>query len=201
LNFSGLGLRHQKTIAFLVAVLAILGVWAYAATPASIFPNMAFARVDVVADAGNLPPDQVRVAVTTPLQRAFLALPSVTNVKATSEQGSAELLVTFDPKTDVRVDLQYVNQAISQTRSVLPPGSNVEAVIVNPNSEPVVSYALTASGLSQTVLRELMQQSLVPQFYGVPGLARILLVGGPEREYHVTLDPAALSARGLSNRT
>ena len=40
LNFSGLGLRHQKTIAFLVAVLAILGVWAYAATPASIFPNM-----------------------------------------------------------------------------------------------------------------------------------------------------------------
>ena len=115
-----------------------------------------------------------------------------------SEQGSAELLVTFDPKTDVRFDLQYVNQAVSQTRSVLPPGSNVQAVIVNPNSEPVISYALTASGLSQTVLRELVQQSLVPQFYGVPGLARILLVGGPEREYHVMLDPAALSARGLS---
>jgi len=192
------GLRHQKSIAFLVAVLAVLGVWTYLTTPASIFPNMSFARIDVVADAGNLPPDQVRVAVAVPLQRAFLGLPSVTRVVTTSSQGSAEFIVSFDPKTDVRFDLQYVNQAISQTRAALPPDTNVDAVIINPNSEPVVSYALVASGMSQTVLRELAEQSLVPQFYGVPGLARMLLVGGPQREFHVTLDPAALSARGLA---
>ena len=193
-----LGMRHQKTIAFVVAALAILGVWAYTITPASIFPNMTFARIDVVADAGNLPPDQVRIAVAVPLQRAFLGLPSVTRVVSTSSQGSAELIVTFDPKTDVRFDLQYVNQAIAQTRGALPADTNVNAVIINPNSEPVLSYALVSTSLSQTVLRELAEQSLVPQFYGVPGLARMLLVGGPQREYHVTLDPAALSAHGLA---
>ncbi len=198
MNFASFGQRHEKTIAFLVAVLAVLGVWAYSTTPASIFPNMSFARIDVVADAGNLPPDQVRVAVAAPLQRAFLGLPSVSRVTTQSSQGSAELIVTFDTGTDVRFDLQYVNQAISQMRSILPADTNVNAVIVNPNSEPVISYALVAGGLSQTVLRELAQQSLVPQFYGVPGLARILLIGGPEREYHVTLDPAALAAHGLS---
>ncbi len=198
MNLARTGLAHRKTIAFVVVVLTGLGVWAYLTTPAGIFPNMSFARIDVVADAGNLPPDQVRIAVAAPLQRAFLGLPSVTNVKATSEQGSAELLVTFDPKTDVRFDLQYVNQAMEQTRAALPPDTNLSAVVVNPNSEPVVSYALTSANLSQTLLRELAQQSLLPQFYGVPGLARMLLVGGPQREYHVTLDPAALSAHGLS---
>ena len=198
MGFADFGLRHRKTIAFLVAVLALLGVWAYVTTPASIFPNMSFARIDVVADAGNLPPDQVRVAVALPLERAFLGLPSVTRVQSTSSQGSAELIVTFDPKTDVRFDLQYVNQAISQARSALPAGANLNAVIINPNSEPVISYAIEAPDLSQTVLRELAQQSLVSQFYGVPGLARILLIGGPEREYHVTLDPGALAVHGLS---
>jgi CzcA family heavy metal efflux pump len=198
MNFAALGLRHQKTIAFVVAVLALLGVWAYSTTPASIFPNMSFARIDVVADAGNLPPDQVRIAVAVPLQRAFLGLPSVTRVETTSSQGSAELIVSFDPKTDVRFDLQYVNQAISQTRSSLPSDANVDAVIINPNSEPVITYALVSPSMSQTVLRELAEQSLVPQFYGVPGLARMLLVGGPQREFHVTLDPSALAARGLA---
>jgi CzcA family heavy metal efflux pump len=198
LNVISAGLRHQKTVAFLVAVLTILGVWSYTTTPASIFPDMSFARIDVVADAGNLPPDQVRIAVAVPLQRAFLGLPSVTHVVSTSSQGSAEFIVSFDPKTDVRFDLQYVNQAISQTQSVLPPDASVQAVIINPNSEPVVSYALQSTTLSQTVLRELAEQSLVPQFYGVPGLARMLLVGGPQREYHLTLDPAALSTHGLS---
>lgn len=181
-----------------MAALAILGVWAYLTTPASIFPNMSFSRIDVVADAGNLPPDQVRVAVAMPLQRAFLGLPSVTRVVTTSSQGSAELIVTFDSKTDVRFDLQYVNQAISQARPEMPSDATVDAVIINPNSEPVISYVLQASSLSQTVLREMAEQSLVPQFYGVPGLARILLVGGPQREYHVTLDPAALSGHGLT---
>jgi CzcA family heavy metal efflux pump len=198
LQVSSFGLRHRKAVGFLVAVLAALGVWAYVVTPASIFPNMSFSRIDVVADAGNLPPDQVRVAVTMPLERAFLGLPSVTRVQATSEQGSAELVVTFDPKTDARFDLQYVNQAISQARSSLPGDANVDAVIINPNQEPVLSYALVAPAISQTVLRELAQQSLIPQFYGTPGLARILLMGGPEREFHVTLDPAALSAHGLT---
>jgi len=198
LNFASWGLRYQKPIAFLVAALAVLGVWAYASTPASIFPNMSFARIDVVADAGNLPPDQIRIAVALPLQRAFLGLPSVTRVVTTSSQGSAELVVSFDPKTDVRFDLQYVNQAIAQTRSSLPADANVDAVIINPNSEPVLSYALQSTTLSQTVLRELAEQSLVPQFYGITGLARILLVGGPQREFHVTLDPAALSAHGLT---
>lgn len=159
---------------------------------------MSFARIDVVADAGDLPPDQVRTAVALPLERAFLGLPSVTRVTSNASQGSAELLVTFDPKTDVRFDLQYVDQAISQTRSSLPAQTNVEAVIIDPNKEPVVSYAFVAKGLSQTVVRELAQQSIVPQFYGTPGLARVLLVGGPEREYHVTLDPSALAARNLS---
>lgn len=198
MKISSLSLVHRKTIAFLVAVLTVLGVWAYVSTPASIFPNMSFSRVDVVADAGNLPPDQIRTTVGVPLERAFLGLPSVTRVQATSSQGSAEFIVTFDPKTDVRFDLQYVNQAISQTRNALPPGTNVDAVIINPNQEPVVTYALVAPNMSQTVLRELAQQSLLPQFYGVPGLARILLVGGPDREFHVTLDPGSLAAHGLT---
>jgi CzcA family heavy metal efflux pump len=197
-RFAGASLRHRKTIAFIVVVLTLLGVWAYFSTPAGIFPNMSFSRIDVVADAGNLPPDQVRIAVAQPLERAFLGLPSVTRVQTTSSQGSAEFLVTFDPKTDARFDLQYINQAISQTRGDLPPQTGVDAVIINPNQEPVLTFAFVARGMSQTVLREMVQQSLVPQFYGIPGLARILLVGGPQREFHVTLDPPALAARGLT---
>lgn len=200
MHISSLGLRHRKTIAFLVAVLTVLGVWAYVTTPASIFPNMSFSRIDVVADAGNLPPDQVRVAVALPLERAFLGLPSVSRVQTTSSQGSAEFIVTFDPKTDARFDLQYVNQAVSQTRPSLPSDTSVAAVIINPNQEPVITYALVAKNMSQTVLRELAQQSLLPQFYGVQGLARILLAGGPDREFHVTLDPGSLAARGLTAR-
>ncbi len=149
---------------------------------------MSFSRIDVVADAGNLPPDQVRVGVTRPLEQAFQSLPSVTTVTSTSSQGSAELIVAFDSKTDPRADLQYVDQAIGEVRGSVPAAKDVVAVVINPNSEPVLSYALTSPTLSQAVLRDLAVSSLVPKLYGVQGMGRLAVTGGPATEFHVDLD-------------
>ncbi|MGH7727375.1 MAG: efflux RND transporter permease subunit [Vulcanimicrobiaceae bacterium] len=179
-------------------MLALLGVHAYLVTPQSIFPTMSFSRIDVVADAGDLPPDQVRVAVTQPLERAFEALPAVTKVYATSAQGSAELIVDFTSSTDPHVDLQYVNGAISQLRPSLGATTGIVAVIINPDSEPVLSYAFSSPVLSPALLRQLVEYQIVPPLYGIPGLGRLLVTGGPQTEFHVILAPAALAAHRLS---
>jgi CzcA family heavy metal efflux pump len=198
MDLAKFGLRHERLVVFVVAVLTVLGVYSYATIPAGIFPIMTFSRIDVVADVGNLPPDQVRVAVALPLERAFGGLPSVRRVLTTSGQGNAEFVVEFDPHTAVQTDLAYVDQAIVQNRSVLPPGTDVQANIINPNSEPIASYALTADDMSQTLLNEFAQQAMLPRFYGTPGLARVTVAGGPQREYHVSLNPAALAQYGLT---
>ncbi len=181
----------------MIAVLVVLGAYTFVRIPASIFPTMSFSRIDVVVDVGDLPPERVRIAVAQPLERAFAGLPSVEETKATSAQGSAELVVTFAPATDVQSDLQYVDQAIAAARSQLPADVNATATVINPNSEPIVSYAFTSQTLSQTVIHELLALDLVPQLYGTPGLARMLTIGGPAREYLVELDPAALAANGM----
>lgn len=191
-------MRHEKALVFLVAALTVAGIAAYTTIPAAIFPTMTFARIDVVADVGDLPPDQVRVAVALPLERAFAGLPSVTRVLTTSAQGSAEFVIEFDRTTSVQTDLAYVNQAIAQTTPFLPPETAIQANIINPNNEPIVSYALVSDRLSQTLLHELAQNDMVPQFIGAPGLARVTVAGGAQREFHVDLNPAALAADGLT---
>jgi CzcA family heavy metal efflux pump len=198
MDLSHFAQRYDKVFLFVVVALALLGVAAYVVTPQAIFPNMTFSRVDVVADVGQLPPEQARVAVAQPLERAFQSLTSVQQVLATSAQGSVELLVSFDPKTDPRFDLEAVNQAIAQTRGELPADVSPTAVIINPNSEPVVSYALTSNTLSGALLLELGQRSIIPHLLGMAGLARVTLSGGRAREFHVVLDPASLAAYGVS---
>lgn len=56
-------------------------------------------------------------------------------VRGTASQGSAELIVEFDPKSDPRVDLQSVDQALAQARAAVPAASKLTAVIVKPSSE------------------------------------------------------------------
>jgi ABC-type amino acid transport substrate-binding protein len=47
-------LGRSNAIIFVVLVLAALGVRLYLIAPRSIFPAVSFARIDVVADGGNL---------------------------------------------------------------------------------------------------------------------------------------------------
>ncbi|BDE07541.1 hypothetical protein WPS_28170 [Vulcanimicrobium alpinum] len=191
-------LRNAKVTVFVALVLAALGVYSYLIAPESIFPQMSFSRVDVVADAGDLPPDRVRIAVTRPLETAFQTLPSVQRVRATSTQGSAELLIDFDPHTDPRVDLEAVNQAMASVRGTIAAAKTIDGVIVNPNAEPVVSYGLTSTVLSQTALKQFVDTRIIPSFAGTPGLGRIIAVGGSPVEYHVELDAGKLAATGVS---
>jgi CzcA family heavy metal efflux pump len=197
LSLARFALRNDKVIVFAAAVLALLGFRSYLIAPQSIFPAMSFSRIDVVADAGDLPPDNVRIAVTRPLENAFQTLPSVTQVLATSSQGAADIVVTFATATDPQVDLNAVNQAIAQVRSSIPAARTIVAVVVNPNREPVLSYALTSEQLSQAVLRDVATTQIVPKLYGTPGLGQLLVTGGPATEYHVRLDPARLVAQGI----
>jgi CzcA family heavy metal efflux pump len=197
LRLARFALQNEKVIVFVVAVLAVLGVRAYLTTAQSVLPSMSFSRIDVVADVGQLPPDQVRSAVTLPLEQAFQALPSATAVRSTSSQGSAEVVVDFSTHTSPQVDLQYVNQAIAQVRGSIPAAQNIVAVIINPSSEPVLAYALTSDRLSQATLRDIAIYQIAPKLYGATGLGRILVTGGPTREFHVDLNPAALAANGI----
>jgi multidrug efflux pump subunit AcrB len=194
MNPARFSLRHARAVGFVALALSCAGAVAYVRTPAAIFPEMRFSRIDVVADAGDLPPEQVRVAVTAPLQRAFLGLPSIARVTATSSAGSSELVLQFDPASDATTDLQYVDAAIAQARANLPAEAAVQANVVTPQTEPVLSYALTSNDLSPTLVREYAARAILPTLYGIPGLGRVLVVGGGQREYHVDLDAAALAA-------
>jgi len=198
MNFGKFALGRAKMVIFLVLVLAVLGVHSYLIAPQSIFPTMSFSRIDIVADAGDLPPERVRIAVTLPLSAALQTLPSILRVRSTSSQGASELIAEFDPKTDPRADQQYVQGAISSVRGSIPAAKNITAEIVTPNAEPVVSYALTSRAISQAVMRQVAQRTIVPAFYGTPGLGKVLVIGGPTVEYHVDLDSSRLSAVGLA---
>ncbi len=191
-------LGRAKVVVFVALVLAAFGVRAYLIAPQSIFPAMSFARIDVVADAGDLTPERVRVAVTRPLETAFGTLPSVTRVRANSTQGEAEITIDFDTSTDPRADLQYVQASISAAQPALPAARKIEAVIVNPNAEPAVSYGLTSRVLSQAALNAFVATRVVPAFAGTPGLGRTSVVGGPPIEYRVELSAGSLAAVSLS---
>ena len=197
MNAARFALDNAKVFLFLTLVLTALGIRAYLVTPQSIFPTMTFSRVEIVAEAGDLPPDRVRTAIAIPLETAVQQLPGVLSVRSTASQGSADLVVNFDPQTAPQIDAQLVSERLAQIRAAIPDVTRIVSVVVTPNSEPVLSYALVPSTLSTAVTRELAVRDVEPRLFGLSGLGRILISGGPSEEIHVELDAAKLATSGI----
>ena len=90
-------MSRRNTILALFAVLALsaLGVILAFSIPNAVFPEFVFHRAIILADSSELPPQQMLVAVTRPLEEAAYNVVGTTLVRSTTSRGSAEIDVTF----------------------------------------------------------------------------------------------------------
>jgi multidrug efflux pump subunit AcrB len=192
-------IRLSRFALFACACCVVAAVFAAASAPQSILPAINLARVEVFADAPNLPSEEVLRTIGRPLEAAMATLPHLTATRSYADPGSFELEIDFAPSSDARDDLNNVQAALAQLRERFP-GARFTALIEGPAMEPVVTYALTATSIDAAALRRRVDAAIVPLFVGTPGLARVAVFSGPRETYTVTLDPTRLTAAGLTPR-
>ena len=194
MRFANFAMAQARGILFTLAVLVVLGLASVGSLPMSIYPKVAFARVVIVAQNGEMTPAQVQQNITRPLEQAVSTVIGTQRVQANSAQGSAQVSITFDPSIDVNLDLQRVNAALSQASTSLPPATDVVAQIVNPNIFPVLGYIVDIPGKTLTETRNISEYQLRPLLTGLAGVAQVRTVGGRIKEYWVSVDPRQAAA-------
>jgi len=191
---------RPKLVLFVVAILAALGVRAYLNASQSVFPALSLSRVEVFAQADDLPPERVRASLARPLEAALESLPGLRATRSFATEGALEIELDFDPASDTQRDLQLADAAIAAVRPSIPALRSVVTLVEGPNMEPVVSYAFDGSHEDQAHVQHDIERELVPVFTGTPGLARITVVGGAPLEYTVVLNARELRAHRTTAR-
>ncbi len=189
MGFANFALRHARGLFVALLVLVVLGVASIRSLPMSIYPKVGFARVVVVAQNGEMPPQQVQQNLSRHLEQPLSTIRGAQLVQSNSAQGAAQISITFDPRIDVNTDLQRVNAALGQHRNDIPPGTTVDAQIVNPNIFPVLGYTVFIPGKSLAETRTISEYQIKPVLTGITGVAQVRTVGGRQKEYWVSVDP------------
>src|SRR5438874_12398623 len=198
MNFTGWIQTHRSSLLFLIVVLVVSGVAVIRNLPVALFPYISFPRVVVSLDAGDRPAERMMIEVTFPIEQAVRAVPGVRNVRSTTSRGSAEISINFDWGEDMVAAMLQVESAINQVMPSLPQGTTFHARRMDPTVFPVLAYSLTSDNHSLVELRDIALYQLRPLLSTIPGVAKIEVLGGAQREYQVNLDPARLDAYGLS---
>ncbi|MFI5253074.1 MAG: efflux RND transporter permease subunit [Bacteroidota bacterium] len=192
--------RHPRAILFTIVILSIAGITAALNLPVSIFPDINFPRIVVLADNGEDPAERVMVTLTKPLEEAINSVPGVRNVRSKTARGAVEISINFDWGTDIILCQQLLQAKISSIRNQLPPTANVTVERMNATFFPIMGFSLTSDTLSLVELRDLALYTVRPALSRIRGVAQVRIVGGRTREFLVTIDPLKLAAYHLDIR-
>ena len=112
--------RHAKAVLFSVVVFVVSGIALMFNMPISLFPDITFPRIVVLADNGEEPAERMMVEVTKPLEEIASSIPGVTVVRSITGRGSTEISIGLDWGSNVLQTLQLLQGRIANIRNVLP---------------------------------------------------------------------------------
>ena len=136
-------------------------------------------------------------------------LPKLDYTRSLSRYGLSQVTVIFKDGTDIYFARQLIAERLGQVKSQLPPGLEPQMGPISSGLGEIYTYiveakrgALRKDGkpFTPTDLRELQDWVIKPQLRNLPGVIEVNTLGGFEKQFHVTPQPAKLVAYGLTMR-
>ncbi len=192
---------YKSPLAVTLAIIIMGGLFAYSKMQTSLFPEITFPKIKIIADAGLMPVDKMMVTVTRPLELAIKKIPDITDIRSTTSRGSCEISAFLDWKANVDLSQQRIDGRIAEIRNTLPPDLNITVEKMNPSILPVMGYSLESHELSPIELKQLALYTIKPYLSQVAGVSEIRVIGGKSKEYWVQLDLQKMSTLGVTPET
>jgi heavy metal efflux system protein len=182
---------NQPLFIILGLVLFIgIGVAAFRSLPIEAFPDVTDTQVTVISLYPGRAPEEVEKQVTIPLEIALSGVPNSIRTFSHTQFGLSFLVVTFDEKPSLFMARQLVEERL---RGVdLPPGVEPELAPPATATGEIFRYRLEAPGLKASELRAIQDWTVARQIKQVPGIADVVSLGGPIRQYEVRPNLARL---------
>ena len=190
--------KYKSPIFILILLILFGGVFSYTEIKSSLFPQITFPKIKVIADAGQQPVDQMAVAVTRPLENAIKKVPDLEVLKSTTSRGSCEISAFMSWKADIDLSQQQVESKINQIRNQLPADIDITVEKMNPAILPVMGYSLNSNTINPIELKLMALYTIKPFLSQVSGVSEIRVIGGQDKEFWAVLDKGMMARLGLT---
>ena len=174
----------------------LLGYWNL---PVASLPQVDFPTIQVTTQLPGASPDTMAALVTSPLERQFGQIPSLSVMTSSSSFGISQVTLQFDLNRDIDGAAQDVQQAINAAGSTLPKNLPYPPTYakVNPADAPIITLALTSETIALRQLSDLADTLMAQRLSEISGVGRVSIQGGIRPAVRVQADLTRLAGYGL----
>lgn len=198
-NISAWSIRNPVPSILLFVVLVVLGWVSFLNLPITRFPNIDVPVISVVITESGAAPTELETQVTKLVEDSVAGIAGIDDIQSTVTDGQSITSAIFRLEVDTDQALNDVKDAVAEIRADLPRTID-EPIIsrVNVENQSIVTYAASAPGMTPEELSWLVDDAVIRELQGLPGVGQVDRMGGVTREVHVELDPDRLLSLGIT---
>ncbi|RYZ17474.1 MAG: efflux RND transporter permease subunit, partial [Chitinophagaceae bacterium] len=191
----------NRTVVYILAILiSAYGLMKFMTMPKEQFPDIVVPTISVITvHVGNSPND-IENLVTRPIEKQIKSISGakVNKVNSISQQDYSLITVEFD--TDVKTDIakQKVKDAVDKARSDLPSDLTQEPDVQEFSFSEMPIMYLNISGNYDAVKLKQYADDIQDRVEELKEITRADIVGAPEREIQVNVDPYKMQAARIT---
>lgn len=184
----------------MMVLIIMSGAYVYSRLQTSLFPEITFPKIKIIADAGLQPVNKMMVTVTKPLENAIKQVPDLADIRSITSRGSCEISAFMNWDASIDLSQQRIESRVAEIRNDLPAGVQITVEKMNPSILPVIGYTLETNSSSRTAIdmKQIALYTVKPFLSQVPGVAEVRIIGGKQKEYWLTLNPQKMSQLGIT---
>ncbi len=186
-------LSYKNPISVILAVIIAGGLFLYSQIQVSLFPEITFPKLKIIADNGDQPVDMMMITVTRPLEDAIKQVPDLKLLRSTTSRGTCEISAFLNWNANIDINQQMLESRISQIKNQLPSDVQIEVEKMNPSILPVIGFTVESDSRSPIELNLLATYTIKPFLSQIEGVSSVGVIGGKTKEYWIELNQLKMS--------
>ena len=191
-------LSYKNPISVILAVIIVGGIFLYGQIQVSLFPEITFPKLKVIADNGEQPVDKMMVTVTRPLEDAIKQIPDLKILRSTTSRGTCEISAFLNWGADINVNQQMLESRISQIKNALPADVQIQIEKMNPSILPVIGFTVESDKKTPIELNLIATYIIKPFLSQIDGVSSVGIIGGKTKEFWIELNQLKMSTFSIT---
>ena len=182
----------------LILALTVVGAFAFFSLGLARFPNIDLPIITVTVSNPGASPEEIEREITDRIEGSVNTVSGIEDLRSSSVEGMAQIIVQFNLDKNVDVAAQEVRQKVDLVVNDLPKTADAPVVQkINSDAAAVLIYAVTAPR-PPVELTETVDKEIVERLESVSGVGNVQIYGGRKRIVEISVQPDRLRAYELT---
>ena len=186
-----------STVLLFVGVM-VMGLFSLSHLAVDQYPEIEIPQISVITMYPGANAAEIETNITRVLEDNLNTVSNLKKLTSKSQDNVSMITVEFEYGSDLDEGANEIRDAVSRVQSMLPDGIEYPTIFKFSSSMmPIMMLAVTAEE-SYPALNKILDDKLVNVLNRVDGVGAVSVIGAPEREVQVNVDPARLEAYNLT---